>query len=190
MSDELVSQFGIRLNNTPGLHHLSEKQTLVIDDDKYLAFLFELYDPHGDHDHVEFQITTDNGIYTISEPFIKYHAIMPFHHCPNNPDNPDVGMYSFGFNFVDTNQSCCLLTSISCNCEIDLVLIRLRDLPQNLSIPTVTIVEPKPIMCIVCYNNVTDLQYMHCNHTLCINCSKRWLRKNPSCPYCRGSQFV
>lgn len=191
MSDELISQFGIQLNNIPELYHLLKDQTIVTldEDDKYVGFLFKLYDQCGDHDRVKFKITTNNGSLMISEPFVKYHTILPFHHCPNIPSDPYAGMYSFGFNFIDTNQSYFPLTSITCDHEIDLVLIMIRDLQRYLSVPTVTIVESKPLMCIVCYNNVTHLHYMQCNHSLCIDCGKKWLKKNPSCPYCRGPQF-
>lgn len=42
--------------------------------------------------------------------------------------------------------------------------------------------------CFICYDK-TSLLNLECNHKLCFSCSKKWLLKNASCPFCRQPSF-
>ena len=39
--------------------------------------------------------------------------------------------------------------------------------------------------CCVCYDK-TDIVKTECGHTLCIGCTKQWMRRSISCPMCRA----
>lgn len=39
--------------------------------------------------------------------------------------------------------------------------------------------------CVVCLNATSTLA-KPCNHVICVHCATLWLKKNPTCPVCRG----
>jgi len=58
-------------------------------------------------------------------------------------------------------------------------------LPVDKATPQINVGDESSSICPICYSNKTDGVIIPCGHMLCHDCSHKWDKTSPECPFCR-----